>query len=413
MNTDEFSKKYREGNVYIITGPVEHWITTFSTQYWGFTNSNLHKMTLFKKGDIFLFHASYPEYLDNRYFMPSYSDYKFSSGIVGLGVFDRKGHKQTNSWLGEFRQHKRGSFYKLRGQPNHWPNLLFFSSTYWFGKADLIDDMQINKKTNEDIFQDVINLSINVITFKEIKKAGYVIPAQGIVTKLNDIKKVKLLPLIINRLGSIGLDTLKVHYTEIADQDVSSVTIDRHLVTIGNKDIALQTKTEKIKPEYIASFRLKPFLIKNSIKTKNKNKLYIDFDERHEKNSKTGNRGEEIVLCNEKEFLIKLGKMDLANRVKRISLEDTSAGYDILSFDKDGSEKLIEVKTTVLPKRKFFSFNISMNEKTFAEKSNNYYIYLVFDVNGQSPKIATIKNPFTSGMLLLEPTHFIVRGSTE
>ena len=423
MNTDEFSNKYREGNVYIISGPIEHWVTTLNTQYWGFTNSNSDKMAQFKKGDIFLFHASHPEYLDKHFFLPSYSDYKILSGIIGLGVYDRSGYKQTNSWLGEFARFERAGTVvggrvmknnrRRQGQPNHWPHLLIFSLTYWFGKVNLIDDVGVDWKSQDEIFRDIQKLSLNDITFEEMRNAGYTIPAQGTVAKLNDINKSKLLPLILNRLALSKSNALKVNTKETAGQGVSPLIADRQLTTIGKKDITLQTKTKGIKPEYVSDFRLKPFLIKNNIKTKSKNKLYIDFDERHEKNSNTGNKGEEMVLKNEKEFLNKLGRMDLANRVKRISLEDTSAGYDILSFDSEGGEKLIEVKATVLPKRKGFSFNMSSNEIKFAEKSSNYYIYLVFDVDGQSPKIATIKDPFSLGLLLMEPTQYRIRGNTE
>ena len=48
-----------------------------------------------------------------------------------------------------------------------------------------------------------------------------------------------------------------------------------------------------------------------------------------------------------------------------------------------------------------------------AEKTSNYYIYLVFDVNSAAPKIVAIKNPFSLDMLYLEPTHFKVRGVSE
>ncbi len=199
MTIEELIKKYKTGNVYKITGPIEHWVTTFNTQYWGFTNSNSDKMTQFKKGDIFLFHASHPEYLDKHFFLPSYSDYKILSGIVGLGVYDRRGYKQANSWLGEFARYERAGTIvggkvmqisrRRQGQPNHWPHLLIFSLTYWFGKVNLIDDVGVNMKSQDEIFRDIQNLSLNDITFEEMRNAGYVIPSQGIVAKLNDIKK--------------------------------------------------------------------------------------------------------------------------------------------------------------------------------------------------------------------------------
>ncbi|MBX4215614.1 DUF3883 domain-containing protein, partial [Candidatus Parcubacteria bacterium] len=84
--------------------------------------------------------------------------------------------------------------------------------------------------------------------------------------------------------------------------------------------------------------------------------------------------------------------------------------YDILSFDKEGEEKKIEVKATTIAKPLQFQFYISANEKRVAESNKNYYVYLVFSVNSDEPEIQILHNPFAGGDLRLEPIKFLVRG---
>jgi hypothetical protein len=62
-----------------------------------------------------------------------------------------------------------------------------------------------------------------------------------------------------------------------------------------------------------------------------------------------GLAGEEWVMDLEREQLRRAGKHDLAAAIRWVAHEDgDGAGYDIRSFRADGSERLIEVKTTNL-----------------------------------------------------------------
>ena len=119
-----------------------------------------------------------------------------------------------------------------------------------------------------------------------------------------------------------------------------------------------------------------------------------DHDEENEKNRKTGDRGEILVFRKEKEYLEKIGRMDLIDEIKHISIEDDSAGYDILSFDKKGDEKYIEVKSTTTKVSNVHHFIISSNEYDKAILLENYYIYFVFETNTKNPKIFKLKKPF-------------------
>jgi hypothetical protein len=69
-----------------------------------------------------------------------------------------------------------------------------------------------------------------------------------------------------------------------------------------------------------------------------------------------GVAGEEWVLDLEREQLHRLGRKDLEEGVRWVAREDgDGAGYDIRSFRPDGSDRLIEVKTTNLgPRTPFY-----------------------------------------------------------
>lgn len=138
---------------------------------------------------------------------------------------------------------------------------------------------------------------------------------------------------------------------------------------------------------------------------------YVDFDEVNRHRAKIGSLGEEVVLRFERNRLRASGRVDLADKVRQLSLEDTYAGYDIVSYHENGDEIKIEVKATVIEQPENFSFNISKNERMVAENSDNYFIYLVYGVNTSTPKVHIVKNPFKNGdHLVIEPVNFIVRG---
>lgn len=68
----------------------------------------------------------------------------------------------------------------------------------------------------------------------------------------------------------------------------------------------------------------------------------IDFDSITKQAKKLGLAGEIMVLNYEKEKLKTLGRVDLTDKVKHISLDEgDGAGYDILSYDEVGHELFI------------------------------------------------------------------------
>jgi hypothetical protein len=103
-------------------------------------------------------------------------------------------------------------------------------------------------------------------------------------------------------------------------------------------------------------------------------KLVQQFDpiERDRQNKVLGDAGEEFAFQFEKRQLEGFGRVDLAKKIRWVSKEDgDGAGYDISSFQADGREKFIEVKTTVGGNRT--PFYISRNETEFSREAGDRF----------------------------------------
>jgi len=92
-----------------------------------------------------------------------------------------------------------------------------------------------------------------------------------------------------------------------------------------------------------------------------------DVARRDEENRTLGRAGEERVLAHERAILTGAGRADLAQSIRLIADEvGDGAGYDIASFEPDGRDRLIEVKTTNGWDRT--PFYISRNELSVANR---------------------------------------------
>ncbi|MDI1264928.1 MAG: DUF3883 domain-containing protein [bacterium] len=114
--------------------------------------------------------------------------------------------------------------------------------------------------------------------------------------------------------------------------------------------------------------------------------------ERDFRNRKLGRDGEELVLHFERQKLQANDRPDLARKVRWVSEEDgDGAGYDILSFDAKGSERFLEVKTTVGSDTT--PFYITRNELSFSsERPDAFRLCRVFDFS-MRPKMFELAPP--------------------
>lgn len=132
-------------------------------------------------------------------------------------------------------------------------------------------------------------------------------------------------------------------------------------------------------------------------------RLVRKFDpvERDFRNRQLGRAGEEFVVDVERRRLVAQDRADLAGKVRWVAMEDgDGAGFDILSFDGAGNERLIEVKTTNGAART--PFFITRNEMAVAsERPVHWHLYRVH-LFAQQPKIFTVRPPLEQ-VLRLDP----------
>jgi hypothetical protein len=114
--------------------------------------------------------------------------------------------------------------------------------------------------------------------------------------------------------------------------------------------------------------------------------------ERDFRNRRLGRDGEELVFHHERQRLQQLDRPDLAKKIRWISEElGDGAGYDILSFDASGKERLLEVKTTV--GADVTPFYMTRNELSLsAERPDAFRLCRVFDFS-TSPRMFELAPP--------------------
>lgn len=134
----------------------------------------------------------------------------------------------------------------------------------------------------------------------------------------------------------------------------------------------------------------------------------IDFELENKRKRVLGFRGEKIVEKYERKFLEENGKTKLTKKINIVSMEDDSLGYDIISYNIDGTKKYIEVKSTTRSPSKQIQFNLSNNQINVAKELDNYWIYVVFEARNKKPKIWRIFNPFNDNKskIRLKPINY-------
>ena len=112
-----------------------------------------------------------------------------------------------------------------------------------------------------------------------------------------------------------------------------------------------------------------------------------DYEAINKNKKDIGNKGENIILNYEKTFLSKNGRDDLACKVEMV--KNDAMGYDIISYDLDGNEKHIEVKTNNNQNNKSLDFYFTDNEYETMINDPAYNIYYLYDIS-VNPKVHII-----------------------
>jgi hypothetical protein len=134
-----------------------------------------------------------------------------------------------------------------------------------------------------------------------------------------------------------------------------------------------------------------------------------DFVRRDAENRQLGRLGEEWVLDFEQRRLHEEGRADLAKRMEWIAdTRGDGAGYDIASFNRDESPRLIEVKTTGLGKQ--FPFMVTANEVRVSDREREgYHLYRVFEF-ARAPRMYVLRGSLKE-RCRLEATQYRARPS--
>ena len=112
----------------------------------------------------------------------------------------------------------------------------------------------------------------------------------------------------------------------------------------------------------------------------------INYLQKEAVNRSLGDAGEALIMEFERARLLSEGKDHLARNVEQVSKTvGDHAGFDIRSYEVNGRDRLIEVKTTRYGK--LTPFYISAGEVRFSEaNAQAYHLYRLFEFR-QSPKL--------------------------
>lgn len=132
-----------------------------------------------------------------------------------------------------------------------------------------------------------------------------------------------------------------------------------------------------------------------------------DYLAQEARNRSLGRAGELFVVEIEARRLHAAGKKTLADRVEHVAAtQGDGLGFDVLSFEDSGQERLIEVKTTTFGQ--LTPFYVSCNELARSEVDAAIYrLYRVFDFR-ERPKIFDLAGAI-GATCDMEPVSFLAR----
>jgi hypothetical protein len=118
-------------------------------------------------------------------------------------------------------------------------------------------------------------------------------------------------------------------------------------------------------------------------------RLPTNYIEREALNRSLGSAGEAFAINYERARLIHAGRESLAGRIEHTAVvRGDCEGYDILSFEESGAERLIEVKTTKYGLET--PFFVTRNEVATSEaRAGQYHLYRLFEFRS-SPRLYTL-----------------------
>lgn len=133
----------------------------------------------------------------------------------------------------------------------------------------------------------------------------------------------------------------------------------------------------------------------------------VNYLEREARNASLGRAGEDFVIRFERERLIAAGRESLADQIVHVAaVEGDGAGFDVRSFEPNGKDRLIEVKTTAYGKQT--PFFLSRNElRVSQQRADTYHLYRLFRFR-EAPRLFGIRGSLEQ-VCRLEPVQYSAR----
>ncbi|MBZ9539651.1 DUF3883 domain-containing protein [Modicisalibacter tunisiensis] len=122
-----------------------------------------------------------------------------------------------------------------------------------------------------------------------------------------------------------------------------------------------------------------PSMEQREVQTPGARVIKRDYLAREARNQALGQAGERFILAYERQRLTTQGRPQLAEAVEHVAeTQGDGVGFDIRSFDIDGHERWIEVKTTAFAKE--CAFFITPNELSCSrDHAERFHLYRVFN----------------------------------
>lgn len=204
-------------------------------------------------------------------------------------------------------------------------------------------------------------------------------------------------------LDELGMPWIEGYKPKRNYQNAIFDAIDRYLSTheIFRAQIAEAPSADARAVSAASLFVPPPVLEERSERPPRLEKLVRKFDpvERDFRNRRLGRAGEAFVVSAERERLAQIGRDDLVDKVRWVAdVDGDGAGYDVLSFDCDGQERLIEVKTTNGGART--PFYLTRNEHEVSEARKDVWRLYRVHLFAQRPSIYTLSPPLAQALHL-------------
>jgi Protein NO VEIN, C-terminal len=159
------------------------------------------------------------------------------------------------------------------------------------------------------------------------------------------------------------------------------------------------------------------YLLEGELEEEDDDLVGVDWSDELARRLRTAGRrerlgllGEQVVMERERNTLMAASRGDLAQRVRLVSAESRSFGYDILSFRPDGRERHIEVKATSARHDIDRGFWLSDHECRTAETDPLWVLLRVCQVDSE-PDLVDLGNMVRDGAAgwVLEADSWFVR----